>query len=664
MKRWGVMASVAIVLAAGTAAAQGQASRDWLEGRLASNAAGRFDATSQGEPLADAIASWDRLRRSAYKPSFAEASAFLRAHRGWPQEAVIRTAAERAVGPSTPHAERIELFERLPPQTGPAKFRLAEAYLATGRAADAARLARSAWIETDLPPSLQAELQARFGAALTTADHVARTDAVLWARAIDAAERMLPLLPADHRAWAIARIALQRGTPDAVGLAARVGGPLAADPGLILDHARFLNENQDPAGARRLLADRVVAPGSARDPVRWMRYRVQLARDAARDGSPDLAYRVAAGHNAFPLGRPLNDRTLAERDALTDSEWLAGWLALTELRRPGDALRHFSRYQASARTPTTRAKGLYWAGRAAEAMGDGAQARRFLGEAGRDAETFYGQLALERIGQPLRLTVAPPATITAPERARFEGDALVRATRLLGEIGDRERQSLFLRALAERAASPGERRLVADLAPRFGRPDLGVIVGKAARAEGDPVAAYAYPKLALGPIYDAGWSMIHAITRQESQFNTQAVSSAGARGLMQLMPGTARETSGKMGLPYDFSRLTNDENYNVSLGSTYYRNMLDRWGGSHILAVASYNAGAGNVNKWVRANGDPRTAGVDPIAWIEAIPFTETRNYVHRVLENAVVYDALRPGTARTPEMNRLSSYLGKSRPG
>jgi len=160
------------------------------------------------------------------------------------------------------------------------------------------------------------------------------------------------------------------------------------------------------------------------------------------------------------------------------------------------------------------------------------------------------------------------------------------------------------------------------------------------------------------------WSMIHAIARQESQFNRDAVSHAGARGLMQLMPGTARETAGKLGLSYNPGSLNADTDYNIQLGSTYLQRMLAYYGGNYPLAVAAYNAGPGNVNKWIRANGDPRLPGGDMVKWVEQIPIFETKNYVQRVLENAVVYDLMNPERARSRGPANLSWYLGKNRPG
>lgn len=669
MKRSVALASFAASFAvvatlAAPAVALDQAGRDWLEARLAENAAGRFDtaaftpAFGGGDTLVDAIVTWDRLRRDNYRPTFSELTAFLAANPGWPLESPIRARAERSVDATTPMAARIAHFARFAPRTGGGMFRLAEALAATGRGTEAAAWARRAWGAADLPMPLEAELLARFAPALTPGDHANRADALLWARNPAGAARLLPLLAPDARLWAAARIAHQTGQ----GADAAVPPAFANDPGLLIDRARALLKRGDTVGAWQGVAATAVAPGTARDPVAWMRFRLGLARDAEKAGAFDIAYRIAAGHNAFAMGRALNDRGLAERDAFTDIEWLAGWVALHDLARPADALRHFARYQAGAKTPTTRAKGLYWAARAAEAAGDAAQARRFLSEAGEAPEAFYGQLALERLGVSPRLALGPAPTVSTAERALFDGRPIVAAARALGEIGARDRQTSFLRALAAGSATLTDRRLIADLGARIGRPDLGVIVGRLARAEGEPLTGAMFPRLAPG-VADELWSIAHAITRQETQFDRAAVSAAGARGLMQLMPATAREQAMKVGLPFELKRLTDDEAYNVTLGADYYRRLLAQWGGSHVLAVASYNAGAGNVRRWVGLNGDPR-AGVEPIAWIEAIPFAETRSYVQRVLENAVVYDAVRGSAARTPELNRLSHYLGKATPG
>ena len=241
---------------------------------------------------------------------------------------------------------------------------------------------------------------------------------------------------------------------------------------------------------------------------------------------------------------------------------------------------------------------------------------------------------------------------------------LNRAAFALGDLGDRNRQAIFLRQIADRAANLGEQAQVAALATPLGRPDLGVFAGKAARGTGElALLDVAFPVLDLPASLSRDFSMIHAITRQESQFDRTIMSSANAQGLMQLLPSTAAEQAGKLGLPASSARLTSDPTYNVTLGSAYFNRLKNNFAGSHVLAVAGYNAGPGNVRKFLTANGDPRT-GEDVIDWIEAIPLSETRNYVQRVLENAVVYDLLHPQTSTMPTTNRLSAYLGKRMPG
>lgn len=616
------------------------------------------------DPLRVAVDQWDRLRRDG-AASFEEIDAFLRAHPGWPAEQTLRQRAERLMTSATPPATRIAYFNRYPPLSAAAKFRLAEAYLALGRAAEAQPLVRQAWASDGLNASQESEVLARFGGLISQIDHTARVDRLLWSGYASAAERHLPALAPDRRAWAEARIALQKSAFDAAAKLSLVPTHLQSDPGLIVDRVTWMRRAGDEAGARRLMAATEVSPGAPLVAEKWLELRLDLARGAVRDQQYDLAYRLAANHRAFPLGRPLNSWSDAERDDYTSLEFLAGWTALKQLGRASQAADHFQNYRTAAKAPLTQARGDYWAGRSAEAAGDQVRARRFYESAGTHPDFFFGQLSLERLGRPLALPQVRQVAIDPAARQRFASNELVRVAKTLGEAGDRTRQSLFLRKLVEDAGTLEQQALVAELAPALRRPDIGVLVGREARNDGQlALLDAAYPKLPLGPELASDWVMIHAITRQESRFDREAVSSANARGLMQLMPGTARDTAAKAGVGYDFERLTQDENYNVLLGSTYFRSLLNRWDGNYMLAVASYNAGPGNVNRWIAANGDPRDPNVDVVDWIEAIPFSETRTYVWRVLENAVVYDVLNPAGARMPATNRLSAYLGKRRPG
>ena len=258
--------------------------------------------------------------------------------------------------------------------------------------------------------------------------------------------------------------------------------------------------------------------------------------------------------------------------------------------------------------------------------------------------------------------VRPEVEITDQDRRAYDQQPLVIAAKASIKTGPWSEQIRFHRALAYNAQSPKDYMLLSDLAQRVGARDLGVIKGiSALSTDVGPIDETSFPTMSVPTGQESNWTIIHAITRQESQFAQAAISHAGARGLMQLMPGTAREQSGKIGLSYDASALTSDPLYNVRLGSSYFQRMLNNYGGSYPLAVAAYNAGPGNVNKWLRSNGDPRLGGIDWLKWIEEIPFTETRNYVKRVLENAVVYDTLNPRGPRFQGDATLTRYIGKN---
>ncbi len=660
--------ALAALLTATAATALTPAMRALYSARLAETAAGRFatlalspEANPATDPIMDAVVAWDRLRRDNGPTSFAEIAAFLRAHHGWPGEMMLRRRAEKLIDANVTSRARLEYFRDYPPLSAPARFRLAQARRLTGDPVVAVADARAAWIAGGLDPATELQLRTEFGDAFTPADHAARLDRLLWRGETVAAARIMGLVSADSRALAIARLELRAGGGDAV--LAVVPAASRNDAGLVFDAANAAKRHGDIAAARRIMANYAGTPGLVTDPEAWLKLRLELARGAMRDGQADLAYRIAAGHRAIALGRPLTERGLAERQQLIDTEWLAGWLALRRLERPGAAITHFERVRDTALTPVSQARGDYWAGRAADAAG--ADSRAYYAAAAAHADYYYGQLAAEHLGAALTIPMATPVAVSNEARARFDADDLVRVIRNLGEMGDRARQTLFMKALVERAETPEQQRLLVDLGRALDRPDLGVITGKAARVEGElALVDAAYPTLALPTELSPTWSMVHAISRQETQFDRAAISAANARGLMQLLPATAAEEAARLGLPYATARLTDDPVFNVTLGAAYYARIRDTFGGSNLLAVAAYNAGPGNVRRFIAMNGDPRVPGVDLVDWVELIPFSETRDYVQRVLANAVVYDIIHPATATMPPTNRLSAYLGKKTPG
>lgn len=670
---WAALSSISVLVATpATAQALDAATIARYQARLADNEAGRFNQLSaapltggQTVPVLDEVVTWDRLRRDAYKASFAEYAAFLANHADWPAAATIRRLAERSIVDDTPADQIVRHFSKLPPLSAEGKWRHAEALAASGQTAAAATWARDAWDSAGLDDIQEARLLAKFGDRLRPEDHASRMDRLLWADRITPAGRMLARVDTDTRLWALARIAVKRNAPDVQARLGVVPDRLRREAGLVLDEAQWLIRNGRAAEGQALLSG-PATPRVAGGPLSvnvesWLKARLDIGRALWRAGNDERARAVLAGHG-LDAARMAN-RPLAERAALLDSEWLAGWLALRKLNQPGQALTHFRNARAVAQTPISQARGDYWAGRAAESAGQRDAARAFYVAAARHPDYFYGQLASERLGQPLALTNRPLPAADGNSASNFRAEPRVRALFALADV-DRARQTIFLRQLADTAETPQRAALVAGLAAPLNRPDAGVHAGKAARDTAElALISAAFPVLPLPESLGPRFTIIHAITRQESQFDRAARSSANALGLMQLVPATAAEQAQKMGLPASpASRLTQDPVWNVTLGSGFIERLRASYGGSAPLAVAAYNAGPGNVRRFLVQIGDPRTS--DVIDWIESIPFSETRNYVQRVLENAVVYETLYPDQAVTKGPNRLSAWLGKETPG
>ena len=639
---------------------------------LAENAAGRPSPLpaspvrgTNDVAILDEVVTWDRLRREATKASFADYAAFLPGHANWPQAATLRRLAERAITDATPAADIVRHFRAVAPLSADAKWRYAEALASTGQFSEALRWARDAWDSAGLDDAQEARLLARFGDQLRPQDHVGRMDRLLWADRTTPAGRMLARVDTDTRLWALARIALRRGAPDVDARLGVVPARLRREAGLLLDEANWLIRNNREAEAVALLST-TATPLQAGGPLTeasesWLRTRLEIARKLWRADKPREARAVLAGHGLDAAA--IATRPVSERALFLDSEWLAGWLALRRLDQPAQALAHFRAARTVAQTPISQARADYWAGRAADAAGQREAARQYFTAAAAHPDYFYGQLATERLGRALVLS-APPLPAPDPTAlGTLRAEPLVRAATLLGPV-DRERQTIFVRHLAAGAGTAPRATLLAALAKQLDRADLGVNAAKAARdTAGLALINASFPTLDLPENLAPRFAIIHAITRQESQFDRSARSSANALGMMQLVPATAAEQAQKSGLPASpVSRLTEDPVWNVTLGSAFIERLRASYGGSAPLAVAAYNAGPGNVRRFLAQIGDPRAD--DVIDWIESIPFAETRNYVQRVLENAVVYEALHPDKAVTKPQNRLSQWLGKNTPG
>ncbi|MBY0519972.1 MAG: lytic transglycosylase domain-containing protein, partial [Sphingomonas sp.] len=528
--------SILLIAAAGGLIGSSAISQDQLDA---------YRQQLQQIPASDAIASaitqWKQVQQSD-NYSFDTYAQFLLAHPGWPGEAARRKAAERALDTASwSPGVAASYFRKFPPLTGAGGVRFAQALASTGARDEANAAARAAWLQGALSPADEAAVLTNFADALTTADHDARMDALLWAGATASAQRQLPLTSADKRPLFEARLALRARAPDAADKLALIEARFAGDPGLLADRAVWLRYGNRSSEARALLARPHNFTTPPRDPANWLEIMLTNARGAAADAQYQTAFEIARQvDDAYPAGTDVSTRSYAERDAYTDLMWLAGKTALKTLGKPGDAAGMFERYAGGPASPTVRSKGLYWAGRAALAAGQAAQANALFERAARYRDQFYGQLASEKLGRAL--TPPPdvaPRAVDPAVRTAFYNRETVRAARYLGTIGAHEDQTAFVRQIALDAKSDSDHVLATELSRSLGRPDLGVMVGKSAMLNGlSDYAATGYPSVKVPEGAADAWTMIHAIARQESQFDRAAVSRAGARGLMQLMPAT------------------------------------------------------------------------------------------------------------------------------
>jgi len=615
--------------------------------------------------IASSLDLWRTLRQSTnYR--FSDYANFLIANPDWPDSSQMRGWAEKAMQPGENGRTVLAFFATEKPTTGNGWARLAEAYASAGRTQLALNAGREAWASPDLSGSDEQAIWARFGTSLTRADTDRRVDSLLFARRPDDAARFLAMTSPERQAAFAARIAMLQDSTDAESRYQAVMGSVTRDAGLMMDRARYLRAHNYESAAEDLAARDHNFTYKPADPERFYDMLILLAGDATQDRNWRTAYNIASQiDDALPAGTDVSSQPLDIRDDYTTLAWLAGTVALDRMNSPMNAMAMFARYARGGQSVQVLTKGDYWAGRAARAAGRFNEANSYFEQAAAHPGLFYGQLSLERLG---RSVSAPPAALpqyvtTQFQRTAFNSRRLVQAVRLLGQQGRSTEQALFVRALAESLDNDADRNLAVELSRQISRPDLAVWTARMARVKGSSFyVRQAYPTLSAS-VSGELWSLAHGISRQESSFDPYAVSHAGARGMMQLMTGTAREQAGKLGVGFDSYRLISDPNYNVMIGSAYFKRLLDNWDGSVPLAVAAYNAGSGNVRKWVDRYGDPRSQ-VDMLKWIEAIPYTETRAYVQRVIENSVVYDAIRSSSAGAQQTAiHVSRYLGKDRP-
>ncbi|HEX5796745.1 MAG TPA: lytic transglycosylase domain-containing protein [Geminicoccaceae bacterium] len=580
------------------------------------------------DPLPAKTLGWLYMMEERRPADFATLAGFLLANPDWPWPEQLQIIAEGTITDPADHELIRRLFQDRAPLTTRGSIRYAEALFKVDQDERAQALVRRAWVEGDFSAGEELKFYRKYRGLLTTQDHIARLDNLLWDYRRSSAMRMLERVPDGYRRLATARMRLQRRQHGVDAAVKAVPASLSNDPGLLFDRMRWRRQKRMHDGVVALLLD---PPDRLVHPTRWWFERELQIRRALRVRDFDLAYRLASRHGQ------------TEGEEFAAAEWLAGWLALRFVQQPRTALRHFTRMHDGAAAPVIRARAAYWLGRSAAATGDQPLALEWYQRAAEHHIAYYGQLAAEELGSAYRPAPPPPAA-DAGLRARFDARELVRVARMLIEVDATAKLSPFLIRLADLAESPAEVGLIAELAAASERPHLVTQVGRFAAYYGqvDDAAAFPIPELA-GLVRprpgEPEAALLLGVARQESVFDPWVASHAGAQGLLQLIPPTARLMARALGLPYNEGLLTGDPDYNVRLGSHYLKTLLARYRGETALAVAAYNAGPSRVDEWLQLHGDPRRGDrYDLIDWIELIPFDETRNYVQRVLEGRGMY--------------------------
>ena len=506
-------AAALLVLVPASEAAQPLGERDIERYRAAFDAAhdGRWSeaeahAGKTDDPVLRNVLHWLALQDADYGADHAAIARFLDRHPPWPSRDALRERAEDAMPENVPARDVVAFFDAFPPLTATGAGRHVAALIETGRGGDARDEVARAWTRIAFDAAEERSFLDRFGDMLSGEQRRERIDRLIWDGRLDEARRILFLLGDDERKLAHARILLRGGDYGVDAAIAAVPEHLADDPGLLHERVRWRLDRDMDEGALALLRG---IPSRIPYPDRWAVLRLRLAWHLLDEGDHAGAYAMAAGHMAF--NGEFHHR----------AEWLAGWTALRLLDRPDAALEHFSGFFGRVATPISRARGAYWAGRAADAKGEGDLALGWYARAAQHGHTWYGQLAALRLGVAPKLSAAPP--VSAEDADSFAGDALVNVTRRLHEIGERELVEVFLLDMASRTLAPARFRLLGEMALDMGRPELAVRVAKRAARAGTILIDAEHPVIDL-PHGDVEPGLVLALIGQESAFDAGAVS--------------------------------------------------------------------------------------------------------------------------------------------
>lgn len=574
------------------------------------------------------ILDWFTYTRGHSSASFNDIATFIDKHPNWPGQYTLKQRAEEALDGNVSDALFLKYASKHEPAAANAMERYIRILLSQNRVSEAKKKLQNWWPDAHLTRDEQRSFYANYKRYLRKSDHVKRLNALIHKSQYQNAAAIADALGADYTKLYKARKGLKQKDKNVNALVASVPSYLRGDEGLLFDRLQWRRNKGLNSGAIEILNQ---SPSASQmySPKSWWRERHIIVRRLIEGRQYETAYRLASSHkqkDGFPQAQ---------------AEWVSGWLGLRFAKQNYKAFEHFETLYNVTDTPLSKSRGAYWAARASEAMKRKDIANQWYQVAAQYKETYYGQLAVEQLGQSYSLPPRINPSVSTASKMTFNRDPLVKSINWLNAAGLKKDMDLFLIRLGKNAIDQASYVQAVQLANKMGRKNIAIKIAQDLQKEkGLSFYQYLYPTLTteLRDVRDVEWALINAIIRQESRFDEKAQSHAGARGLMQLMPATAKETARKAGVAHQLSWLTSKPSHNIFLGSRYLKQMVDRYDGHYALAAAAYNAGPGRVDRWLKEFGDPRRGQIDYLDWVELIPIYETRNYAQRVLEAVNVY--------------------------
>ncbi len=578
-------------------------------------------AKTTADPKLLKLIEWFRLTDAKQIPDFGDAQNFIKKNPDWPRIYLIRRNAEQALLNTGKKSDLEEWFKQYPPVSPQAVLTYANILMEKKEWEKAVPMFHSLWAKGDLNEEETQTLREKLFFLLDERDFTNRTKKLLDERKASQARRLIPFMGTYVQSLAQVRANLIANDKNARKNIKSLPDNQQKNEGLSFDLLRWFRTNKKYGAAAKLLEK---LPPEKQKTARWWTEKATLIRQFLADKEYQTAYNIAKNHY------------LTEGADFADAEWTAGWIALRNLKKQSKAVQHFQNMLKSVSSPLSVSRGEYWLGRAYEEMNEQKKARKHYEKAAENITTIYGQLAAEKLKRPVTLPAAEQLDKELAEK--IKKSELFAVMKMLENAAQQDLVGLFATRLFLNASTPQAVTALAHvLSHELKREDLAVSIARKARQNGMDLISLGYPVRDLKHDERTETAIVLSIIRQESSFASHAVSSAGARGLMQIMPATAREMARKKRKAFSVQKLNSNPDFNVELGSSYFAELLKRFNGSYILAIAAYNAGPTNVNRWLRSIGRPQE-DIDQIDWIERIPFSETRNYVQRVLENLHVY--------------------------